>query len=98
MLKTHYVKQRPRQRYEDDRGEELTKLESILYSAAPDDTLFTKEVLLHRYIHKERKETTDYSKKHKIEIDVSASIATLVTKGYLKEIHGERLFNFIKSF
>jgi hypothetical protein len=45
MFQTHYAKQRPRQRWEGDKGPLLTQLESLLYSLAPDDVLFVKETI-----------------------------------------------------
>lgn len=98
MFQTHYAKIRPKKRYEDDRGEMLTQLESVLYSVAPNDTLFTKDVLIHKYVREQKKHPGEYKEYTKAYKELDSIVNDLVQKGYLKEIHGSRLDRFVHTF
>jgi hypothetical protein len=88
MFQTHYAKQRPRQRWEGDKGPLLTQLESLLYSLAPDDVLFVKDRIYTEFKNKVRGDRKAFD----------AAIEDLCKKGFFKEIHGNRILNLIKSY
>jgi hypothetical protein len=98
MFKTHYAKQTPKARWDEDKGPLLTPVESLLYNIAEMELLFTKDFLFGNFLHKLREKPEEYSYMTKQRSDVDRAIEGLVQKGFLKEIHGARIGRFLASF
>jgi hypothetical protein len=98
MFQTHYARQRPKQRWDDDKGPLLTPLESVLYAVAPEDILFTKDVLYSEFTKKIFSKLSEYGKLPTGRKALDAAVDTLCEKGFLKEIYGTRISKFLSSF
>jgi hypothetical protein len=60
MFKTHYAKQTPKARWDDDKGPLLTPVESLLYDVAEMELLFTKDFLFGNFLQKLREKPEEY--------------------------------------
>lgn len=98
MFQTHYARQRPKQRWEDDKGPLLTQLESVLYSVAPADILFIKEILYSEFTKKILSKLSEYGKLPTNKKALDAAVDNLCAKGFLKEVYGTRISKFLSSF
>jgi hypothetical protein len=95
---THYAKQRPKPFHDWDAGTKLSAAESLLYSVAPSDVLFTQEVLLTSYLNAVKSKPEEYKGFPKKSVDLQDNIKRLAEKGYFKEINGVRLARWLETF
>lgn len=93
MLENYYVKQKAR-------NKNLTgPLQSILYSLAPDNSLFTKEQLVSQFktFCQSKPQEVGFSK-HSSDKDIFGAINTLEESGFFKFIQGTRLQRWLETF